>query len=99
MFDVIGRQNALLSRAAMFSACSSVTLVNSTEMRREVKSASKITVRPASLPTASKTALASLVAFMLIGDRESGCICGGPAISLGSSGADRGLELLRRHGA
>ena len=34
---------------------------------------------------ASKTAFESLVAFMLIGARESGCTLGGPAISFGSS--------------
>ncbi len=85
MFEVTGRQNALLCSATMFSACSRVTFVNSTEMRREVKSGSKITVSPASLLTASKTALASFVAFMLIGAREMGSSCGGPAINFGWS--------------
>ncbi len=90
MLDVSGRQNALLCSATMLSACSKLTSVNSTEMRREVKSVSKITVSPANFPMASNTALESLVAFMLIGARESGASVGGPVMIFKSSAGDAG---------
>ena len=82
---VTGFQKALDSSDTMSSACSRVTLVSSAEIRREVKSGSKITVSPANLATVSKMARESLVIFRLMGARESGFNSGGPAINLGSS--------------
>src|ERR1017187_5258590 len=88
MSFVMGFQNALASNDKISNACSTVTSVNSIAIRREVKSGSKITVRPASLANASKTTLESLIIFKLTGARDSGFNSGGPAISLGSSAVE-----------
>src|SRR5690349_21087279 len=84
---VTGFQNAFDSSATMSIACSSVTSVNSAAILREVKSGSKTTVSPASLATVSKITRESLVIFKLIGVRERGLSCGGPAIGLGCCSA------------
>ncbi len=90
---VSGFQNALLSSETASSACSSVMLGSSTEMRREVKSGSKITLNPASFAIVSNTTRASLVIFRLIGSSEIGFSSGGPCSrSLSSDGF--GLSLV-----
>ncbi len=94
MFAEIGFQNALLSRDTASSACSKVTLGNSAVMRREEKSGSKMTLKPANFPMVSKMIFASLVIVKLMGSREIGFNCGGPASTSLSSGEAAGCGAL-----
>ncbi len=79
IFSVTGFTNALLWMDAIASACSSVTLLKSTAIRRGAKSVSKITPMPASLPIVLKITLASSDARKLIGAVDSGFNSGGAA--------------------
>ncbi len=98
---VTGFQKAFDSSDTMSSACSSVTLVSSAAIRREVKSGSNTTVRPANLATVSKMARESLVIFRLMGARDSGLSSGGPDHQFGFfivPGSGRGGSLRRVFG-
>ena len=86
MFSVTGFQNALLSSDTISSACSSVTLVRSTGIRRAGKSGSYTIVNPASFPIVSNTILASFDMCRLMGARDSGLISGGSEASRGGAG-------------
>src|SRR4030088_2196894 len=85
MFLVIGGQNAFDFTPTTSSACSSVTFVRSTEIRRAGKSGSKITVNPASFAIVSMTLLASFVILKLMGARERGISSGGFSANSGFS--------------
>src|SRR5467141_3750527 len=84
MLLVIGSQNAFASTLTTSSACSRVTFVRSSEIRRAGKSGSKITVNPAIFAIVSITVLASFVIFRLMGAWESGISSGGFSANMGS---------------